>query len=70
MPFAVDFRLIRHLIFFDEVQHDGDITTTFLSYGCKLRDLTNATQVLTLLPNHHLILIGDSTNEAVYRGIL
>jgi len=60
------FQIDKTFDFFDEVQHDGDITTTFLPYGCKLRDLTNATQVLTLLSNHHHL----STNEAVYRGIL
>jgi len=64
------FQIDKAFDFFDEDQHDGDISTTFQPYGCKLRDLTNANEVLSLLSNHHLILLGDSTNEAVYRGIL
>jgi len=56
--------------YYDANQHDGDVDFTFQPYGCKLRDTSNSSQLLALLSNQHIIFLGDSTMEAVYRGIL
>jgi len=56
--------------YYDANQHDGDVDFTFQPYGCKLRDTSNSSQLLGLLSDQHIIFLGDSTMEAVYRGIL
>ena len=56
--------------YYDANQHDGDVDFTFQPYGCKLRDTSNSTELLGLLSNQHIIFLGDSTLEQVYRGIL
>jgi len=56
--------------YYDVEQHDGDVDMTFRPYGCKLRDMSNSTELLSLLSNQHIIFLGDSTLEQVYRGIL
>jgi hypothetical protein len=56
--------------YYDTNQHDGDLDFTFQPYGCKLRDTSNSVELLGLLSNQHIIFLGDSTMEAVYRGVL
>ena len=56
--------------YYDANQHDGDVDFTFQPYGCKLRDTSNSNELLGLLSDQHIIFLGDSTMEAVYRGIL
>jgi len=56
--------------YYDTYQHDGNVDFTFQPYGCKLRDTSNSVELLGLLSNQHVIFLGDSTMEAVYRGVL
>jgi len=56
--------------YYDDDLHDGDVDFTFQPYGCKLRDTSNSSELSGLLSNQHIIFLGDSTLEQVYRGIL
>ena len=56
--------------YYDANQHDGDVDFTFQPYGCKLRDTSNSSELLGMLSNQHIVFLGDSTLEQVYRGIL
>jgi hypothetical protein len=64
------FHIGSNFNYYDINQHDGDIDFTFQPYGCKLKDTSNSTELLGLLSNQHIIFLGDSTLEQVYRGIL
>jgi len=61
------FHIDNSFNYYDDTQHDGDVDFTFQPYGCKLIDTSNSTELLSLLSNQHIIFLGDSTLEQVYR---